>query len=151
MDITRTTHYTLRTLVELAMHGENEVVSSKDISERQMIPRSYLPKIVLILSTKGFVRTERGKMGGLRLAVDPAKITLLDILEAVEGPLSFNRCALYPEECPHGSVCPLGLAWDHVQEVFANELRKITVKDLAEKVKEQLAKDREAAQKGGAE
>ncbi len=135
MDITRTTHYTLRTLVELALHKEGEVVSSKEISEKQLVPRNYLPKIVLILATKGLVRTERGKMGGLRLAVDPSKITLLDVLEAVEGPLTFNRCGLYPEECPHGPDCPLGAAWDEIQEKFAESLRSVTIKDLAERLK----------------
>ncbi len=135
MDITRTTHYTVRTLVALALKKEGIILSSREISEEQKIPRNYLPKIVLILNTKGLVRTERGKQGGMRLAVDPAKITLLDVVEAVEGPLRFNRCSDYPEECPYGADCPTGKVWDEIQEKFAESLRKVTIKDLADQLK----------------
>lgn len=90
------------------MSGEkNGFVSVTQIAGELGVSRSHLSKILMKLAREGLVLSHRGPGGGFSLARNPEKISLFEIYEAVEGPLSQARCLLHRKKCPYSS-CLLG-------------------------------------------
>ena len=83
------------------------------IAEDLELPRDFLAKVLRRLGKAGFVRNSPGRTGGVRLAVDLASLSLLDVIEAVSGPLVIDTCQTLPR-CPtqkRTGDCSLKLAW----------------------------------------
>ncbi|MCK8816697.1 Rrf2 family transcriptional regulator [Natroniella sulfidigena] len=99
MKLSQATDYAFRAILYLARQGVGEKVDAQTISEAEVIPKRFLLKIFRKLVQAGVVESYRGKYGGYALAVDPAKITLKDIVEIVEGKITVNRCLIDPDEC----------------------------------------------------
>lgn len=89
--ITSKAHYGIAAIIELAHQYGNGVTQIKDIAERRKIPKNYLEQIFNRLTRHGIIKSVRGKNGGYLLADDPAKISLLKILEALEGEFELER------------------------------------------------------------
>lgn len=123
MQVTRAGEYGVLGLLSLARREPGQVVMIDAVSRDERIPKSFLAKIFQSLARAGLVRSNRGTGGGFTLARKPEEITTLDIIEAIEGPISFQRCLEAPTECPHLGGCPLcGLfatAQTQVRDVFA--------------------------------
>lgn len=122
MQITRAGEYAVLGLLHLARHGLGQRVMLDEVSQQEGIPRSFLAKIFQTLSKAGLVRSIRGTGGGFSLARSPEAITVLEVIEAVEGKIAFQRCLLDANSCEHSGGCALcGLfeqAQDRVKEVF---------------------------------
>ena len=131
MQITRQTEYGIRTMIELAKSPEGKLVSSKTISERQEIPETFLHKTLQLLSKAGLVVTRRGVQGGVRLALAADKITIKDILVAIEGPLAINVCMTPGYPCDKIGTCPVRKVLATAQRALAAELSRETLADLA--------------------
>ena len=84
--------YALRTMVDLAVHGDGEPVKIKDIANRQGISGKYLEQIISILSRAGYVRSIRGNQGGYYLSKPAAEYTVGMILRVTEGSLAPVDC-----------------------------------------------------------
>src|SRR5437899_7782180 len=78
--------YAARALLSLALHGQDWPTSVKEIAERTSLPQPYLEQILLAVKGAGLVRSKRGVGGGYVLAHAPERITLADIVAAVDGP-----------------------------------------------------------------
>ena len=91
--------------------------------------KDYMIKIFGLLTRAGLVRAIRGKGGGYVLGRDPADITLLHVVEAVEGPLALNLCQHDPPRCEEAG-CPVRPVWEEIQEVVGKVLSSWTLKDL---------------------
>lgn len=115
--------------MELAKHP-GEFISSKVIASRQEIPVNFLPQIIALLGTRGWVTGVRGPGGGVRLEVDPAEITLKDVIELVEGPIAITKCLEGELECPRLGDCPIQPVWMEAQGAFVDVLRRRTIADL---------------------
>ena len=130
MQITRAGEYGVLGLLCLARREAGQVVMIDEVSREEQIPRSFLAKIFQSLARAGLVRSNRGTGGGFALAKPPGEITTLDIIEAIEGRIAFQRCLEAPADCPHSGGCPLcGLfsqAQTQVRDVFA----RTTLADL---------------------
>ena len=100
MEISRRTDYGVRVIIDLAALPEDSRASTGDIAERQNIPAPFLAKIISQLSLSGLVSTYRGSGGGVSLARPASEISLLQVIEALDGPLRLNRCAIEPDACP---------------------------------------------------
>ena len=87
MEISKKLDYALRMLAEVAKVSEGEVVSVREVAEANNIPYSFARTIQHEMVRSGLLRTTRGPHGGMMLAVDAKTTTLLDIVEAVDGPL----------------------------------------------------------------
>ena len=96
--------YALRTMVDLAIHGDGEPVKIKDIANRQGISGKYLEQIISILSRAGFVRSIRGNQGGYYLARPSSDYTVGSILRITEGSLA-------PVDCLSGMRTPVPGRW----------------------------------------
>jgi len=123
MQITRACEYGVLGLLALARRRPGEVVMLEVISREEAIPVSFLGKIFQGLAKAGLVRSARGSGGGFCLTRPASEITVLQVMEGLEGPIALQRCLESEPECEHIGGCALcGLlaeAQDRVREVFA--------------------------------
>ena len=130
MQLSRQADYAVRTMVDLASRPEDERVVMREISERQDVPLPFLAKIVRRLSEMQLARTYRGSAGGIALARPAADINLLEIIEALEGPLCLNLCTMQPSRCPRDAFCPAHPVWLQAQTYLTNLFRNTRLSDL---------------------
>jgi Rrf2 family protein len=130
MEISRRTDYGVRVILDLAMLPQNEIASTQQIADRQKIPAPFLAKIISQLSMSGLVDTHRGAGGGVSLALAPSEISLLQVIEALDGPIRLNRCLIQPGACPRDGVCPVHPIWAKAQEELTALLSRTTFDEL---------------------
>jgi Rrf2 family protein len=137
MEISRRTDYGVRVILDLASLPENGQASTREIADRQSIPGPFLAKIISQLSLSGLVTTYRGAGGGVRLARPPAEISLLQVIEALEGPVRLNRCAIQPSLCPRDEFCLIHSTWVKAQAELTRLLGTTTFDRLVSPVQEE--------------
>jgi Rrf2 family protein len=130
MEISRRTDYGVRLILDLSRLADSERASAHEIAARQNIPRPFLAKIVSQLSLAGLVTTFRGAGGGVSLARPAAQISLLDVIEALEGPIQLNRCVIEPGDCPKNGKCPVHDIWSQAQAELVELLHATSFADL---------------------
>src|SRR3990170_3768906 len=91
MQITRQADYAVRAVWYLARMGGQRAATSQ-VAREQRIPPSFLAKIISQLSIAGLLHTSRGARGGVTLAREPKEISLLEVVEAIDGPIQLNEC-----------------------------------------------------------
>lgn len=123
--------YAARALLSLALHGSQEPTSVKEIAERTGLPQPYLEQILLAVKGAGLVRSKRGVGGGYVLARPPERISLADILAAVDGPLAGPVAA--HDHCE--GHCVLQEVWAQVSEATRARLAELTLADLVDRTR----------------
>ncbi len=139
MVITRATEYAVRTIIFLAQQPKDDIVLKKDICRTQEVTPAFLTKILQPLIKAGIVNSQRGVGGGFLLAKDPAEISMLDILQAEEGPLKLNHCLVDTAFCHRDAYCSAHEVWAEAQSQVAKVLRGKTIADLVQKEKANIA------------
>ena len=92
MHITRQAGYAARAVLYLARNRNGKRIATSQVAKAQTIPSSFLAKIISQLSIAGLLHTSRGAQGGISLARNPEEITLLQVIEAIDGPIQLNAC-----------------------------------------------------------
>ncbi len=133
MQITRQADYALRAMLYLARNDPNLRASTSQIANIQQIPPSFLAKIISQLSIAGLIHTSRGARGGVSLARPMEEISLLDVVEAIDGPILLNECTHSKDGCPFGEECPIQPIWCNAQEELVNKLKGTKFADLIKK------------------
>lgn len=129
--VSKRTHYALRAVFELAGRGTAAPIAVADVAQAQDIPPRFLEGILNELRHAGLVASQRGNAGGYSLALSPEQITVADILEATQGPIS-----VVAGECRNGQskYVPGDSAfdelWQTVDESIAEVCRRTTIADL---------------------
>ena len=122
MQVTRASEYAMLGLLALSRRPAGTVEMVDVLAQEEGVPPSFLGKIFQSLSRAGIVKSARGSGGGFSLVRTPAEITVLEVIEAVEGPIALQRCLETDSDCTHREGCALcGLfseAQDRVKEVF---------------------------------
>ena len=126
MQITRQADYALRAMLYLAKLEPAHRAATSQIAASKKIPPSFLAKIISQLSIAGLIHTSRGAHGGVTLARDPKDISVLEVVEAIDGPIALNECTLSPEGCPFSDDCPIHDLWCVTQAELIDKLRKTT-------------------------
>lgn len=129
--ISRKGDYAIRGMVYLAGQPPGRVVLAGEIARAMDVPPQFLAKIFQHFGKLGLVRSFRGSGGGFQLARPPGEITLLEIVEAVEGPVMPNRCVLSGGACSRVKGCPVHPVWKKVRSSVVGILSGVTLKDLA--------------------
>lgn len=132
MKITAKSRYALRVLLDIAVHDGGGPRTIKEIAASQGISEKFISRIAVTMRRAGLLATERGANGGLRLARFPESVTLLDIVQAMDGPLALLNCLARPGVCPRQGRCPAENAWGKVSQSLAEAMRGITLADVAE-------------------
>ena len=107
MKISRGTDYGIQGILYLARQPLDKVSLLHEVAQVQNVPESYLAKIFQDLAKAGLVRSHRGAKGGFSLARPSSQITLRQIIEALQGPISLNRCLDIREGCANSETCPV--------------------------------------------
>lgn len=135
MQLSTKGRYAARAMIELAMRYNKEPIQLNDIACAQEISVKYLEQIMAPLRTKGYVRTQKGSRGGYHLAVDPEQISLLDIIENVEGAISPVECVRKDIGCDRANNCVTRSVWQRIADAIKTELSAMTLAELAEEQK----------------
>jgi len=131
LEITRQADYALRASMEIAQLPENERISTAIVAARQQIPLPFLAKIVSQLVVRGILDATRGASGGVKLARNASYITMREIIEAIDGPISLNVCARDMNACELSLTCALCEVFAETQEELVSKLDGITLADLS--------------------
>jgi Rrf2 family protein len=106
-------------------------VPIREIAERRLLPAPFVRRVIGRLVSAGIVRTIRGAGGGVALARPAASISLLDVLQAMEGGVVLNRCVDTPSACPLAASCPVNAAWAGVTRGLEASLAAVRFDRLA--------------------
>jgi Rrf2 family protein len=131
--ITRATEYAIRAVLYMAKQPPGQTVLKKDICRAQGVTPAFLTKILQPLIKNGIVGSQRGVSGGFYLAVDPAKITLLDVIEAEEGTPHLNICLENDGVCGRDRTCPVHQVWREARGDLIETLSRHSFANLIER------------------
>lgn len=124
--------YAVRAMLYLASEPRGQVSQISEISKDRGVPETLLRKIAARLVKSGLVNSFRGSGGGLTLARAPETISLLEVVEAIEGKIYLNQCLIGPDFCDRISHCTVHPVWKQVQESVVDILGSKSLKDLVE-------------------
>jgi Rrf2 family iron-sulfur cluster assembly transcriptional regulator len=130
MQITRAGEYGVMGLMHLARRRPGQRTMIDEVSRQQKISKSFLAKIFQSLVKAGLIRSIRGAGGGFTLAKGPAQIPVLEIIEAVEGRIVFQRCKMERPDCEHVGGCALCGLFERAQDGLKDALTRTTLADL---------------------
>lgn len=131
MQITRQADYAIRAVLYITRLGGNQRASTSQVAQEQHIPPSFLAKIISQLSIAGVLQTSRGARGGVTLAKSADEISLLDVVEAIDGPIALNECVHETGSCTFGDDCPLRSIWCDAQDDLVKRLKSTTFAKFA--------------------
>ena len=127
--ITRKADFAIRGIIYLGMHSESKA-SIAEIAKAEAIPKPFLAKILQALSKKNLIGSNKGPSGGFLLLKPLNKITLLEVIEAVEGEISLSKCLVEGHGCPKNGYCAAHSVWMECQEKLRSILRGYTITTL---------------------
>lgn len=130
MIYSKASEYAVRACVDLARRPAGELVSVKQIARQEHIPLWFLAKILQELADRRLLRSRKGPAGGFTLGLDPNKIRLLDIVQALDGIACYEQCAMGHKECSEFHPCPMHTVWKDLRLRILDYLRRNTIGDL---------------------
>ena len=123
--------YALRALAELARCEQGQWVLAGDMSELLDVPVHYLAKVLQTLARKGILESQRGRLGGFRLAEASHQVTVYDVVRELDDLRSLESCIMGEADCSDDTACPLHTLWRGVRDQFTESLQTTTLADLA--------------------
>ncbi len=133
MRLTRGSDYGLRGMVFMARQPVGQVCLVSQVAAAEDLPESYLAKIFQDLARNRLLMSHRGAKGGFSLVSEPEEVNLLQIIEAVEGPIALAPCLDIREGCEHIEICEIYEALDSAQAQMTLVLKNTTLADLVAK------------------
>lgn len=130
MQITRQADYAVRAVLYVSRLGPGGRAPVVQIARAQKLPVNFLHKIVAQLSAAGLVHTKRGRHGGVALTRPADEISLLEIVEAIDGPLRLSACTLDPSTCTMSDDCVVRVIWCQARAELARRLSLTKCGDL---------------------
>ena len=136
MKISAKARYGLRILLDVALHETHARPRTiKEIADAQGISEKFISRIVVPLRERGMIKSERGKLGGFRLAQAPSDITLLAVIETLQGPVSLVDCVADKAGCVRSGTCVARSVWTEVNTAVRAALRGMTLETVLERVR----------------
>jgi Rrf2 family iron-sulfur cluster assembly transcriptional regulator len=130
MRLTRGSDYGLRGMLYMARQPLGQICLVSQVAAAENLPESYLAKIFQDLARSRLLISHRGAKGGFSLVNEPKDITLLDIIEAVEGPVAIAPCLDVREGCERADFCEIHPALDSAQSHMVSVLKDTTLADI---------------------
>ena len=148
MQITRATDYAVRIMIYMSTLPPATRIAVADVAHGISAPESFVSKILQQLVQRGMVTSHRGAGGGFELAVDPENVSLLDVVEMVEGPLQINLCLPGEASCNRKSWCGAHPIWSEAQAALKRVLASASIARLARESVANLARAGETTAAG---
>jgi Rrf2 family protein len=127
-------------MVDLALHQDDGPVPLQVLAREQSIPERYLAKIIQDLRRSGLIRSVRGAHGGYALSRPPAEVTLLDVWEALEGPLRPVECLENGARCEMEDDCVTRAVWDRMAENMVGVLQSENLAGLVKRYRQRAGR-----------
>ena len=126
--------YALKVILDLAIHYPDKLVHTKEISQRQDIPKNYLEQILLTLRQGGFIQSKKGPQGGYSLTRKPMEIGLGEVIRHIEGPIYPISCVdkEVPPTCDFINKCAFFDVWTQVGDAISRIIDSINFEQLRE-------------------
>jgi Rrf2 family protein len=137
MILLSTTSYAMRILIQMAQDPQ-KLVSAKTLHDRLGIKKQYLRRILTDLVKHGFIKSSRGRNGGFEFARDPGRIYLYEVIDAIEGFLSFEGCLLGVKDCSQSPQCTMHSIWADARDRMIHTFRSTTLSALKKDQLDQL-------------
>ncbi len=132
MTLSKRGDYVMRSAISLARAFEAPTPRKiREVVADTEVPRTFAPQILVDLVRAGLATSKAGRDGGYRLSRDPSQITVLEVIEAGEGPLRAERCALGEGPCRWDAVCPMHETWSQATVAIRDLLARTSLADLA--------------------
>lgn len=126
--------YALRALTQINIDKSNDVFLIKNLCKKAKVPESSTRKIFQSLVKAGFLSAVSGPGGGYRLMKDPKDISLLSIIQVVDGGSIFDKCIMGLSQCDNVNPCPLHHTWQRVKKGMTKGMEVKTLLELMQAV-----------------
>ena len=126
MRVTRAVEYAVRCVLYLSARKDNGVIRRQEIAQNMDIPDQFLSNIAQQLSRAGFIEIAQGPKGGVRLTASLEELSLLDVVEAMNGEIFLNDCIVRPESCTRSNTCSVHSVWKKARNQLRETLREAT-------------------------
>jgi Rrf2 family protein len=117
-------------MVHLAKHYGNGPISTRTAAAEEQVPYQLACKLMQKLNNAKLVTSCMGPKGGFVLGAEPSKINLLEVVEAIQGPISINRCVLDEKVCSRNTICAVREKLVDIQTDITRGLAAITLEEL---------------------
>ena len=128
--IRRNTDYAARLMVHLAKRYGDGPIPTRAAAAEEQVPYQLACKLMQKLNNAKLVTSCMGPKGGFVLGAEPSKISLLEVVEAIQGPISMNRCVLNKNVCSRQKDCAVRKKLTDIQENITSGLAAITLEEL---------------------
>jgi Rrf2 family protein len=139
--LTRETDYAIRVILALANYPQDSIIPSQTIREEMDLPEALSIQIISHLAHQKIINTYPGRNGGIQLAVSPDRITLLDVVRVMEGPVVLSECLEEGHDCQLSPSCPVQGYWFKLQILVEEELNGKSFADLVKDISKLEAVD----------
>src|SRR5215208_2458842 len=132
MQLTRAADYAVRVMIHMAGLPPGTRTSRTELAHAAGCPDQFLSKVLQDLTRAGLVVSHRGNTGGFELPSIHTTASVLDIVEAVEGPVRLNVCLAHDHVCDRQSWCGAHVVWARAQEAMTTVLRNTSIAELSQ-------------------
>jgi Rrf2 family iron-sulfur cluster assembly transcriptional regulator len=136
MIYSRSAEYAIRAFVHLASVPEGKYAMVKQIAEQADIPSHFLAKILQQLARKGFLRSSKGPTGGFSLRVPAKDLTIVMIVDSIDGLSDYERCPAGLAECNDQAPCGMHDTWKALRGRIMEYLERTSIEDLAQSLEQ---------------
>lgn len=131
MRLTRAGEYAIRCVLYLSTNRSRRIVGRKEIAEAMDIPAQFLGKVAQNLARAGLIDIHQGARGGYELLIAPEELSLLRVVECIDGEIFLNDCLHRPESCDRSPSCTVHRVWQKAREELRATLGGISLANLA--------------------
>lgn len=131
MQLTRAADYGVRVMIHLAMPRSAERVSLPELAAATDAPESFLSKVLQALGRAGMIASRRGQAGGFQISPRGRAASMLEVVEAVDGPIFLNVCLISGKACHRRAKCPAHPVWAQAQMAMLAVLSAAIIADMA--------------------
>lgn len=131
MQLTRAADYAVRVMIHLAGMPAGTRASRSELASAADCPEQFLSKVLQNLTRAGLIVSRRGNTGGFEMPPDRPEVSMLQVVEAIEGPLHLNTCLGTRNGCSRQGWCTAHKTWEDAQEAVTAVLSRAIISALA--------------------
>jgi Rrf2 family protein len=139
MQLTRAADYAVRVMIHLAGLPSGSRVQRAALAQATDVPESFMSKVLQSLVRARLIASRRGVDGGFELISSPETTSLLNVVEAIEGPIQLNFCLQPGDSCERHTWCPAHSVWAEAQAAMTAVLKRVSVAELAQRSRSNLS------------
>ncbi len=129
MQLTRAADYAVRVMIHLASLPPGTRLPLNSLAEAVNVPESFLSKVLQSLTRAGLVASRRGTDGGFTLAASN-HTSMLDVIQAIDGPIQLNVCLAHDGSCVRSGTCPAHPVWVRAQDALVQVLSEAKISEM---------------------